>query len=53
MSPVGFEIAVSESERPQTDALDCAATGNGLVISWYRITVMKKHKYTKNSTKLK
>jgi len=28
--PVGFEHANSGSERPQTHALDCAATGIGL-----------------------
>jgi hypothetical protein len=29
MSLLGFEIAISESERPQIDALDRAATGIG------------------------
>ena len=29
MSPVGFEPTISVSERPQTDALDRAATGTG------------------------
>jgi hypothetical protein len=32
MSPVGFEPSIPESERPQTYALDCAATGIGF--SW-------------------
>jgi hypothetical protein len=27
MPPVGFELAISAGERPQTYALDCAATG--------------------------
>jgi len=26
---VGFELAIVEGERPQTYALDCAATGTG------------------------
>ena len=30
MSPVGFEPAIPASGRPQTDALDRAATGTGL-----------------------
>ena len=30
MSPVGFELTVSAGERPQTCALDCAATGIGI-----------------------
>ena len=30
MSPVGFEPTISAGERPQTDALDRAATGTGL-----------------------
>ena len=29
MPPVGFEPTISVSERPQTDALDRAATGTG------------------------
>ena len=32
MSPVGFEPAISAGERPQTYALDRAATGTGAVI---------------------
>jgi hypothetical protein len=31
MSPEGFEPAIPESERPQTDALDLAASGTGKV----------------------
>ena len=31
MSPVGFELTISAGERPQTYALDRAATGTGHV----------------------
>ena len=31
MPPVGFEPTVSVGERPQTYALDCAATGTGIM----------------------
>ena len=31
MSPVGFELTGSAGERPQTYALDPAATGTGTV----------------------
>jgi len=30
MPPVGFEPRISASERPQTNALDRAATGTGI-----------------------
>jgi hypothetical protein len=30
MPPVGFELTISAGERPQTDALERAATGTGL-----------------------
>ena len=30
MPPVGFEPTISARERPQTNALDRAATGNGI-----------------------
>jgi len=30
MNPVAFEPTISAGERPQTYALDCAATGNGI-----------------------
>jgi len=29
MPPAGFEPTIPASEQPQTDALDCAATGIG------------------------
>ena len=32
MPPVGFEPTISTSERPQTYALDRAATGTGMYI---------------------
>jgi len=32
MSPVGFELAIAARERPQTHALDRAATGIGIII---------------------
>ena len=31
MSPVGFEPTISAGERPQTYALDRAATGTGVI----------------------
>ena len=46
MSPAGFELAIPGSERPQTDALDCAATDicdesdrNLVIIQMHQITV--------------
>jgi len=30
MPPAGFEPTIPASERPQTHALDCAATGTGI-----------------------
>jgi len=30
MSPVGFKPTISAGERPQTEALDRAATGTGI-----------------------
>jgi hypothetical protein len=33
MSPAGFKPAISGSKRPQTDTLDGAATGIGLVLN--------------------
>ena len=35
MPPAGFETANSASEGPQTHALDCAATGVGVVTNTY------------------
>ena len=43
MPPVGFEPAISGGERPQTYALDRAATGNGvLYLYFYKIISLKK-----------
>ena len=41
MPPVGFEPTISAGERPQTYALDRAATGTGIlryIILYYIIT---------------
>jgi hypothetical protein len=37
MTPAGFELAIPASERPQTHALDRAATGIGYIKSYTRI----------------
>jgi len=37
MPPVGFEPAIPASERPQTYALDRAATGTGEACILYRV----------------
>jgi hypothetical protein len=34
MLPAGFEAAIPTSERPQTHALECAATGKDNQISY-------------------
>ena len=39
MSPVGFEPTISAGERPQTYALDRAATGTGICICGPGISV--------------
>jgi hypothetical protein len=31
MPPVGFELTISAGERPQTDTLDRAASGTGVI----------------------
>ena len=38
MPPVGFEPTISAGERPQTYALDSAATGTGII---YRVFNLK------------
>ena len=38
MPPVGFEPTISAGERPQTYALDCAATGAG---KWWTLLLNK------------
>ena len=40
MHPVGFEPTVSAGERPQTYALDRAATGTGMKIKFYFINYL-------------
>jgi len=32
MLPVGFEPTISAGEQPQTYALDCVATGTGILL---------------------
>ena len=39
MPPVGFEPTISAGERPQTDALDRAATGTGHIYNKGQKTV--------------
>jgi hypothetical protein len=36
MAPVRFEPTISAGERPQTYALDCAATGTGVYAVYVR-----------------
>ena len=46
MPPVGFEPTISASERPQTYALDGAATGTG--INKYKYIYIYIYIYPKN-----
>ena len=55
MPPVGFEPTISAGERPQTDALDRAATGTGNKeeILWWGPTmvyqdILFRHFYYRN-----
>ena len=51
MPPVGFEPTISAGERPQTYALDRAATGTGTGSIYVTVTQQRKgisHKQTKN-----
>jgi hypothetical protein len=41
MTPVGFKPIASTSKRPQTHVLDSAATGIGIIDSYYE--EMTKH----------
>jgi hypothetical protein len=45
MPPVGFETTIPVSERPQTDALDRAATGIGKLSSHKlsKVTVVQRY----------
>ena len=61
MPPVGFELTISAGERPQTYALDRAATGTGIcnlihtvILNYGRhlqefsvVKIAKRLKYTK------
>ena len=42
MPPVGFEPTISVSERPQTYALDRAATGTGIIREIKCLNVAKR-----------
>ena len=44
MLPVGFEPTISVGERPQTYALDCAATGTGVYV-YYTSYILGKITY--------
>jgi len=35
MSRVGFETTVSEGERPQTNIIECPATGTRILVVWH------------------
>ena len=48
MHPVGFEPVISEGERPQTHALDRAATGTGINSYWHFNIKIKKETKTKH-----
>ena len=37
MPPAGFEPTISAGQRPQTNALDCATIGIGVIVSDYVI----------------
>jgi len=43
MSPVGFETTISASERPNTYALDRAATGTGTILNAYMCFIVYVH----------
>ena len=40
---MGFEPTISADERPQTYALDRAATGTGIRAIWFRKTTTNRH----------
>jgi hypothetical protein len=42
MPPVGFERTISADERPQTHALDRAATGTGRLVEIYMKKIQLK-----------
>jgi len=39
MPPMGFKLTISAGERPQTYALDCAATATGRLRLYFAINV--------------
>jgi len=41
MPPVGFEPTISAGKRPQTYALDCAATGTGTLLELVTSILLK------------
>ena len=41
MPPVGFELTISAGERPQTYALDPAATGTGMLLIYRRVISLR------------
>jgi len=45
MRPVGFEPTISAGERPQTYALEHAATGTGIIISYKYLTLRRLMSY--------
>jgi hypothetical protein len=49
MSPAGFEPTIPANERPQTHALDCAATGIGT----FSLSRKKEKKKKKRKKKVK
>ena len=44
MSPVGFEPTTSAGERPQTYALDRAATGTGILVGKLTLNIIMMDK---------
>ena len=50
MPPVGFEPTISAGERPQTYALNCAATGTGFYIHTHIHTYIYTHTHTHTHT---
>jgi len=44
MPPVVFELTISADERPQTYALDRAATGTGVYFLWSEVSNVIQYK---------
>ena len=49
MPPVGFELTISEGERPQTYSLDRTATGTGPTEHWYDVAKGQRPWFSENS----